>query len=320
MSKHRKYHWRQESRSSKRTQQAVLGQPQGRTAGAVHIIRPALSMGMPSGVIARYRVTVLLRSVWYELYQALKAKDTSMDEPKELGMLDTLVEEAAPALALQALYTYLAENMHVYRQGGIDFLSFQPLSSQQQNDTTVWGELCAKDIIPELQDAITLAAQARMVLPDLPHALFWPVMGAFFSAVDAGPNVSARTWREIAAHPGRYTLIAVFVTAQYGEAPALPALSDLCQTRSGSSDWRLCLHCRRTYQAGEGLFIDNRWLCPYRCNGEINRDTWDWEYARVVNPDHPLVPTKWQIYPLFSENEERSPANDDRLPIADSQN
>jgi len=272
-------------------------QPQHHTTGAAHRLHllPPLGSVFEPPLTARYRVTVLLTGIWSSLHELLRRQAAPEIESDALHALDTLVEIAAPILAQQALHRHFLEHGRVYRQLGLRALWCQLLPAIERQAAPIWGELTPEDIVPELAIVLATATEARATMPQIPTNIFWPLMGAFFSAVDNSPHVSAQSWERIRAHPKQYTLISLLVRVRYGAATAGVHDNELPATDHDSA-WQYCQSCGRASQKAEYIRWESRQLCPYGCNGQIGWDTVDWEEMRVVNPMLPVVPRRWMTY------------------------
>lgn len=119
-----------------------------------------LSFGTPTGVIATYRVAVLIENLWRSLSMALEADCTGVEECEPLDLLDTLVTAVAPALAVQAVYAHIPNYACIYRQFGIHTLAFRQLTPRQQELTTIWSDLFRRDMARKVQTAIEVAVAA----------------------------------------------------------------------------------------------------------------------------------------------------------------
>jgi len=102
---------------------------------------------------------------------------------------------------------------------------------------------------------------------------------------------------------------------EYDMLDIKPLTSDISiiEKEEGTSDYKWCLHCERTYHWTEFRhekvepFIVNHvkyepefYLCPYPdCNGGYYSDGWDWETIREYHPQYPKVPEKGTKYPLY---------------------
>jgi hypothetical protein len=259
---------------------------------------PGIDSITDQSLSACYRVTVLLEGIWSSLDAMIRCQAGSASESDEMRALDTLVELAAPALAQQALHQHLFEHAQIYHQHGLRALWFRRLPATESHDTTIWGELNPKDIVPELGGALTVATQARATVPQVPSSIFWPLVGGFFSAVDNSPQIAPQTWERIVAHPEQYTLLRLHTTASYSNASEGAPQNNQIVATDHDSAWRYCQHCRRAAQNDEYILWENRRLCPYWCTGEIGWHTIDWEVIHGINPNYPVVPRAWTVYPF----------------------
>jgi hypothetical protein len=233
---------------------------------------PKQSISMLQRGIATYRVNVLLENMWEPVAAVLQRRVLPEYAVEALDVLDALIELAAPALAIQALSLHVRQHAPIYQCLGIGCLSFQPVSDYQHYPTTVWGELHPSAFLGELHRLVAVANEMRRTVHNTPDNLFWPGMGAFFSAVDQGAQILERTWQAVAAAPERFTLVEVFVTVHNETTPvSKPAVNSLELARS-QPGWWICSKCSRMFQAGEQILLDNHRLCPYGCSGEITGD------------------------------------------------
>jgi hypothetical protein len=262
---------------------------------------PAQAIDLPAGSVATYRVNVLLENLWRPLATALQPPAGSSHATEAVDILDLLIDLAAPALAMRNLSAYVREHRGVYQQLGLSWLAFQNVLEYQYYATTVWGELNPSVLLTELDRLVSVAYEARAPLRHIPNGLFWPVMRAFFSAVDRGAWVSPGTWHAVATVPERFTLLEMFVIAHTGDTFAdTPSVNSLDKP-GNQSDWWLCHKCGRAFQEGEQIAVHNRRYCPYGCEAEIALGTWAWGTRHGSAGTASAVPQKWQVYDLQYE-------------------
>ena len=68
----------------------------------------------------------------------------------------------------------------------------------------------------------------------------------------------------------------------------------------GDGTWQWCLHCERTYRAGEHREVGGIEMCPYEgCSGDTVVDPWPWKRILAIHPGYPKEPERGEIYALY---------------------